>query len=304
MTPPSPLGGDTSPTSLGRKAHPPGRRLRRAELAWAFAFLVPYVAVFAAFVVYPVGYGLWMARDPALYADLFADQRFVTTAINTLLFVGFGVNVMIFGALLLSGFFLRRGWWVRALLAVFLVCWALPAVPAFVSFHWMLIGEQGLVDSLLRELFGIEGPIWFNDPSLALGANIVAHIWKWLPFWTLVFIAGRLAIPQEIYEAAAIDGAVGVPRFLHVVFPLLANIYVVSTLLATLWTVGDYTTVFLVSMGAPARSSDVLATLGMHYAFDAAQPELGVAAVMTALPVLVPLALILMRRLHASGVEL
>jgi len=110
--------------------------------------------------------------------------------------------------------------------------------------------------------------------------------------------------PQEIYEAAAIDGAVGVRRFLHVVFPLLANIYVVSTLLATLWTVGDYTTVFLVSMGAPARLSDVLATLGMHYAFDAARPELGVAAVMSALPVLVPLALILMRRLHAGELQL
>jgi multiple sugar transport system permease protein len=287
-----------------KEGHPPGRRLQRAEFAWAFAFLLPYAAVFAAFVVYPVGYGLWMARNPALYVELLDDPRYLTTVINTLLYVGLGVNIMMFAALLLSGFFLRRDWWVKALLVAFLLCWALPAVPAFVSFHWMLIGEQGLVDSLLRELFGIEGPIWFNDSWLALGSNIVAHIWKWLPFWTLVFIAGRLAIPQEIYEAAAIDGAVGVRRFLHVVFPLLANIYVVCTLLATLWMVGDYTTVFLVSMGAPARTSDVLATLGIHYAFDAARPELGVAAVMSALPLLVPLALILMRRLHASELQL
>jgi multiple sugar transport system permease protein len=228
----------------------------------------------------------------------------VATAIDTLLYVGFGVNVMMFSALLLSGFFMRRQWWVRVLLVLFLLCWALPAVPAFVSFHWMLIGEQGLMNSLLRELFGVEGPIWFNEPWLALASNVVAYIWKWLPFWTLVFIAGRLAIPQEIYEAAAIDGAVGVRRFLHVLFPLLANMYLVCTLLATLWTAGDYTTVFLVSMGAPARSSEVLATLGMHYAFDAARPELGVAAVVAALPVLVPIALILMRRLHVGGVEL
>ncbi len=286
------------------RSHPPGRRLQGAELAWAFAFLAPYAAVFAAFVVYPVGYGLWMVRDPALYGELVAEPRYVRTAINTLLYVGFGVNVMMFSALLLSGFFLRRQWWVRVLLAIYLLCWALPAVPAFISFHWMLIGEQGLVDSLLRALFGLEGPIWFNNSWLALGSNIIAYIWKWLPFWTLVFIAGRLAIPQEIYEAAAIDGAVGARRFLHVVFPLLANIYVVCTLLATLWTVGDYTTVFLVSMGAPARTSDVLATLGMHYAFDAAQPELGVAAVVSAVPVLVPLALILMRRLHLGEVQL
>lgn len=289
--------------SKGRE-YPPGRRLQRSEVAWAFAFLTPYLIVFAAFVVYPVGYGLWLAREPALYGELFADQRYVRTVVNTLLFVGLGVNVMMFAAVLLSGFFMRRDWWVRVVLAVYLLCWALPAVPAFISFHWMLIGEQGLVNGLLRELFDAEGPIWFNDGRLALGCNIVAYIWKWMPFWTMVFVAGRMAIPQEIYEAAAIDGAIGARRFLLVVFPLLANIYLVCTLLAILWTIGDFNTVYLVSMGAPARSSEVLATLGFHYAFDAAQPSLGVAAAMSALLLLVPFVLILMRRLQTGEVQL
>jgi multiple sugar transport system permease protein len=292
--------------SLGVKAgeHPPGRRLQRAEVAWALAFLAPYLVVFAAFVVYPVGYGLWIARDPTLYAELLADHRYARTVVNTVLFVGVGVNLMMFAAVLLSGLFMRREWWVRALLAVYLTCWALPAVPAFVSFHWMLIGEQGLINGLLRELFGVEGPIWFNNGWLALGCNIVAYIWKWMPFWTVVFVAGRMAIPQEIYEAAAVDGAGGARRFLHVVFPLLANLYLVCTLLATLWTVGDFNTTYLVSIGAPARSSEVLATLGFHYAFDAAQPALAIAATLSALPLLVPIALVLMRRLQAGGVQL
>jgi multiple sugar transport system permease protein len=289
---------------LNAGGHPPGRRLQRSEVAWALAFLAPYLVVFAAFVVYPVGYGLWIARDPALYAELFEDHRYLRTVVNTVLFVGVGVNLMMFAAVLLSGLFVRREWWVRALLAVYLTCWALPAVPAFVSFHWMLIGEEGLINGLLRELFGVEGPIWFNDGWLALGCNIVAYIWKWMPFWTVVFVVGRTAIPQEIYEAAAVDGATGVRRFLHVVFPILANLYLVSTLLATLWTVGDFNTVYLVSIGAPARSSEVLATLGFHYAFDAAQPALGIAATMSALPLLVPVALVLMRRLQAGGVQL
>jgi len=292
------------PLSLDPGEYPPGRRLQRSELAWALAFLAPYLVVFAAFVVYPVGHGLWIGRDPALYAELFADQRYLRTVVNTVLFVGLGVNLMMFAAVLLSGLFVRREWWVRALLAVYLTCWALPAVPAFVSFHWMLIGEQGLVNGLLRELFGVEGPIWFNDRWLALGCNIVAYVWKWMPFWTVVFVAGRMAIPQEIYEAAAVDGATGARRFLHVVFPILANLYLVCTLLATLWTVGDFNTTYLVSIGAPARSSEVLATLGFHYAFDAAQPALGIAATMSALPLLVPVALVLMRRLQAGGVQL
>src|SRR5882724_343928 len=290
---------------LRRTRRPPWRRpLHGSEHAWAIAFVVPYAAVFVAFVVYPIAYGLWMARDPSLYRDLIASPLYAQTVINTVLYVGLGVNVRMFLALLLSGFFMHRRWWIKALLPVYILPWALPAIPAFVSLHWMLIGEEGLVDSVLSALFGIHGPLWFNDRRLALGSNIVAYIWKWMPFWTLTFFAGRTAIPQEIYEAADVDGAGGCRRFAHVIFPLLGNLYLVCTLLSTLWTIGDFTTVYLVSGGAPSYSTDVLATLGIHYAFEAAQPSLGVAAVMSALPVLIPITLILMRALQTREVQL
>jgi multiple sugar transport system permease protein len=280
------------------------RHLPGSEFAWAVAFVLPYAALFAAFGLYPIAYGLWMAREPSLYRDLVTSPLYAQTVVNTVLFVGLGVNVKMFAALLLSGFFMRRGWWIKALLGVYMLPWALPAIPAFVSFHWMLIGEEGLVDGLLSALFGIPGPIWFNDRWLALGANIVSYIWKWMPFWTVTFLAGRMAIPQEIYEAADVDGASGCRRFVHVIFPLLGNLYLACTLLSILWTIGDFTTVDLVSGGAPAYSTNVLATLGIHYAFDAAQPSLGVAAVMSALPVLIPIAIILMRTLQTRAVQL
>ena len=293
------------PGALNRPRRPFWHRhLHGSEFAWAIAFVVPYVAVFLAFVVYPIAYALWMAREPSLYGDLAADPLYARTVINTVLFVGLGVNVKMFLALLLSGFFMRRRWWIKALLPVYILPWAIPAIPAFVSFHWMLIGEEGLVDSVLSALFGIHGPIWFNDRWLALGWNIAAYIWKWMPFWTLTFLAGRMAIPQDIYEAADVDGAGGCARFAHVIFPLLGNLYLVCTLLSTFWTVGDFTTVYLVSEGAPAYSTDVLATLGIHYAFDAAQPSLGVAAVLSALPVLIPIVIILMRTLQTREVQL
>lgn len=295
---------ETRPFDLNAGEHPPGRRLQRSEVAWALAFLAPYLVVFAAFVVYPVGYGLWIARDPALYAELFADHRYLRTVVNTVLFVAVGVNLMMFAAVLLSGLFVRREWWVRALLAVYLTCWALPAVPAFVSFHWMLIGEQGLVNGLLRELFGVEGPIWFNDGWLALGCNIVAYIWKWMPFWTVILLAGRMAIPQDLYEAAEVDGATGLTRFTHVTFPLLANLYLVCTLLSTIFTLGDFNSVYFVSGGGPALSTHVLATLGIRDAFEVARPDLGVAAVLSSLPLMIPLVLILMRKLRTTEVTL
>jgi multiple sugar transport system permease protein len=259
--------------------------------------------VLFAFVVYPFGYALWMASAPSLYADLIANRLYPPTIVNTLLFVGVGVNVKMFLALLLSGFFLRPRWWIRALLAVYVVPWAIAAAQACLSFHWMLIGEPGLVDRVLFELLGIEGPIWFNDPWLGLGSNIIAYIWKWMPFWTLIFLAARLRIPQDIYDAAEIDGATGSRRFFHVTFPLLANLYLLCTLLSTLWTVGDFTTVYLVSGGGPAGSTEVLATLGFRFAFDTAKPALGVAAMMSALPVLIPIVIILIRRLQTSEVQ-
>ena len=300
----TPQGLAAGPAALDPPRPSWQRHLRGSEFAWAIAFVVPYAAVFAAFVVYPVAYGLWMASDPSLYRDLMANPLYARTVINTVLYVGLAVNVKMFLALLLSGFFMRRRWWIKALLPVYILPWALPAIPAFVSFHWMLIGEEGLVNSVLSALFGIQGPLWFNDRRLALGSNVVAYIWKWLPFWTLTFFAARTAIPQEIYEAAEVDGASGCRRFAHVIFPLLGNLYLACTLLSTLWTIGDFTTVDLVSGGAPAYSTDVLATLGFHYAFEAAQPSLGVAAVMSALPVLIPIALILMRTLRTREVQL
>jgi multiple sugar transport system permease protein len=292
------------PAALKRPRWPWPRHLPGSEFTWAIAFVVPYAAVFLAFVVYPIAYGLWMAGEPSLYRDLVRDPLYARTVVNTALYVGLGVNAKMFLALLLSGFFMRRRWWIKALLPVYILPWALPAIPAFVSFHWMLIGEEGFVDSVLSALFGIQGPLWFNGRWLALGADVVANVWKWMPFWTLTFLAGRMAIPQELYEAADVDGASGGRRFVHVILPLLGNLYLVSTLLSTLWTVGDFTTVYLVSEGAPSYSTDVLATLGIHYAFDAAQPSLGVAAVLSALPALIPLAIIMMRAVRTREVQL
>jgi multiple sugar transport system permease protein len=284
---------------------PPGHRhLHGSDFIWAIAFVVPYAAVFFAFAVYPMGYALWMASDPSLYAELIDNPAYLPTVVNTLLFAGLGVNVMMFLAVLLSGFFMRRRWWIKALLVIYILPWALPAVQAGVSFHWMLIGEPGLINRVFFELSGIDGPLWFNDRWLAHGSNIVSYIWKWMPFWTVIFLAGRMTIPQAIYDAAEIDGASGARRFVHVTFPLLANLYLICTLLSTIWALGDFVTVFLVSGGGPAHATEVLATLGFRYAYDAVNPPLAVAATMSALPVLIPIVIVLMRLLQTREVQL
>ena len=299
----SPSAGRFVP-EVRRRLTAPRSRLHGSEFTWAIAFVVPYAAVFIAFIAYPLAYGLWMASEMSLYADLLQNPFYLRTVVNTVIFVAVGVNVQMFLALLLSGFFMRRRWWIKPLLGFYILPWAISVIPAFISWHWMLIDDQGFLNSALRELFGIEGPLWLADRWLALGANIVSYIWKWMPFWTVVFLAARMAIPREILEAAEVDGATGSRRFLHVTLPLLANIYLICTMLSTVWTLGDFTTVSFVSGGGPVHASEVLATLAIRFAFDAANPALGVAATMSALPILIPVALILARRLQMRGVQL
>ena len=279
--------------------------LQGSEYAWAIAFCIPYVAVFIAFVVFPVLYGLWLGHDPSLYVELIHDPIYQTTVVNTILYLVIGVNVKMFFALLLSGFFMRKSWWAKGLLMVYVLPWAVPALPTFISIHWMLNTLWGLVNNVLWDVAGIDGPGWLDTSRwLALGSVIVTYIWKNMPFWTVILLAGRMAIPQELYEAAEVDGATGLRRFFHVSFPLLANLYLVCTLLSTIFTLGDFNTAYFISGGGPALSTHVLATLGIRDAFEIARPQLGVAAVLSALPLMIPLVMMLMHKLRTSEVQL
>ena len=277
--------------------------LKGSEYLWALAFVIPYIAVFILFVAYPIAYGLWMGHNPALYKELWNDPVYINTIINTLVYLAIGVNVKMFLAFLLSGFFVRPGWWTKALLMVFVLPWAVPALPTFISIHWMLDGQWGLLNNILWKVFHINGPFWLDSHWLALGAIIGSYIWKFMPFWTVIFIAGRMAIAPELYEAAAVDGATGLRRFVHITFPLLATLYFVNTLLSTIFTVGDFATPFFITNGGPALTTYTLANLGIRDAFDLSDPNLGVACVMSALPVMIPLVIFLMRRLRMMQVE-
>jgi multiple sugar transport system permease protein len=275
-----------------------------ADRAWALAFVAPYVGVFLAFVLYPVGYGLWLGSNPESYQLLFADPVYPKAIANTLIYLLIAVNVKLALALLLSGIFIRKGWWPKMLLLIFILPWAVPGIPSFISIHWMLNSQWGLINNAIWEIAQVDGPAWLDSTNLALGSVIYAHIWKWLPFWTVIFLAGRMAIPRELYEAAEVDGASVLSRFIHITFPLLASLYLMCTLLSTIWALGDFNSVRFISGGGPALSTHVLATLGIRNAFELGNPALGMATVLTALPLLIPLVILLMRHLKKGEVQL
>jgi multiple sugar transport system permease protein len=274
----------------------------RLETGWGVALVLPYAVFFLVFVVWPVVYGLWLGADVRNYERLFSDPIFNRTAFNTVVFLGIGINLKLFLALLLSGFFATTRPWIRWLSVIFILPWAVPSIPTIFSFRWMLNSEWGMVNGLLWDMFQIEGPWWLVDPQLAFGSVITVHIWKYLPFWTLILLAGRMSIPTELYEAAKIDGASPLQQFSYVTWPNLRNLYITSTLLSTIWSLGDFNSVYLLTGGGPAELTHVLATLGIRYAFNLQEIGVGMACVMVAVPVLVPLVMLLIRRL-GRGVD-
>ena len=263
---------------------------------WGILLLAPYALVFLAFVVYPVCYGLWLARHPSSYVALYHDPIFARAAVNTLIFVVLGINFKMLVALFLSGFFIQERSWIKWLSVLFILPWAVPSIPTILSVRFMFNPEWGMVNHLIFNLTGDDGPNWLNDPTIALTMAIGMHIWKSLPFWTLILITGRLAIPGDLFEAAAVDGATFWQKFRFVTWPSVQTLYLTCTLLSMIWTLGDFNSVYLLTGGGPADLTHVLATLGIRY-LRLDELSLAMASIVCALPFVVPLMYFMMKRL-------
>jgi len=274
---------------------PLSARLTTAQI-WGFALLAPYVLVFLAFVVYPVGYGLWLARHPSSYVALYNDPIFARATVNTLIFLVVGINFKMVVALFLSGFFIQERSWIKWLSVLFILPWAVPSIPTILSVRFMLNPEWGVINQLIFKLTGDDGPNWLNDPTVALTMAIAVHIWKSLPFWTLILMTGRLAIPGDLFEAADVDGASWWQKFRFITWPSVRTLYLTCTLLSMIWTLGDFNSVYLLTGGGPADLSHVLATLGIRY-LRLDQLDLSMAAIVCALPLVLPLVYFMMKRL-------
>ena len=264
--------------------------------AWSLLFVAPYVAIFIGFVLFPVGYSFWLARDPQLYVRLAADPIFLRTVVNTFIFLVVAINLKMALALFLSGFFTHKRWWVKVLAVLFVLPWAVPSIPTILSVRFMLNPEWGVINTLIFRLTAEDGPNWLNDPALALSLSMLVHIWKSLPFWTLILLAGRLAIPGELYEAASVDGAGAWHRFRYITWPSMSTLYVTCTLLSMIFTVGDFNSVYLLTGGGPADLTHVLATLGIRY-LRLDQVGMAMASIVCAMPLVLPLVFFMMKRL-------
>ena len=257
-------------------------------------FCSPLVLIFLFLVIMPISYMMYMGLDASIYPAIFSDPIFIQTVWNTVVFVGVAVNLKMFLSLVLSALFNQENRTARILAGVFLLPWAIPALPGILAFRWMLNGQWGIVNKVLNDL-GFPGYAWLVHRDTAIGAAITYHIWKYLPFWTLIFVAGRRSIPKELYEAGVIDGTSPLQKFRYITFPMLRNLYLICSLLSMVFTLGDFVIIKIMTGGAPGDSSHVLATLAYRYTFQMGRLDWGIGTFVTALPVTLLFIFILIR---------
>ena len=260
-------------------------------------FSLPLIVLFMAFVVYPLYFEVTQALDRYTYEVLFNDPIYVQTIVNTLVYVGIAVNLKLFLALLLSGVLDDDSRSTRFLSAIFLLPWAIPVLPGILSVRWMMSSQWGILN-LISEDLGLGTHHWLASRWTAISALIIFHIWKYLPFWTVIILAARRGIPRQLYEAGAIDGANPFQTFRYISFPLLAGIYLICSLLSMAFTMGDFTNVWLMTGGAPGDSTHVLATLAYRYTFRVGKLDWGVGVFATALPVTLLFIFILIKKIR------
>lgn len=249
------------------------RRLYRNQSTLAYLLLFPAVALLIVFMFYPIINVITMSflkvdmlgRFQAFigidnYKRLFVDPKFWTVVTRTVVWTVLAVLVKtvvgITYALLLNVQFNGR----KIARALLIIPWAAPVPISAILFQWVYNSDFGLLNHTLR-LIGISNPpLWLAYPKTAFIAAMYVDIWIGIPFMAVVFLAGLQAIPGELYEASAIDGASWFNKFRYITLPLLKPILVLATLLSVLWTFNDFSVIWILTKGGPMDTTDILIT--------------------------------------------
>jgi multiple sugar transport system permease protein len=267
---------------VGETGAPTTRRRWRvsSQSRAAWLFMTPSLVVLAVFVVYPMGRALYLSLtdydvlNPAKwigldnYRELVGDEAFRNALKNTLVYAAvttpLSVGLALALAILLNQRFPGRG---LARTAIFV-----PVVIslAIVSFAWtfLLDPDIGWISYWLGKIGIDSGQGWLRDPDLAMPAVILVGIWKNVGFYMVIYLAGLQAIPEQLYEAARIDGASGWRKFRHVTWPLLANETMLVAILCAIATLQAFDHIYVMTSGGPFFRTETLVLLVYRLGFS------------------------------------
>ena len=227
-----------------------------------------------------------LGGDPTFWASLNFTLIYVFGAVVLKLVLGYVMAAMLNQPIVLRGFFR----------AVLFLPWALPTLTSVLAWRWMLGDVGGVFNYLLQHLGLIERPVgWLGIPVHARIAAIAVNVWRGTPFFGMSILAAMQSISPELYEVAKIDGASPWRRFVSITLPSIASVVVLVTLISTIWTLGDFAIVWLLTRGGPANTTQVFSTYSYVVAFQNMQLSKGIAIALAVVPLSVALMALTMR---------
>jgi len=278
------------------------KRLRQAlgrDWAEAYIFMAPAMILLVGIIAYPflravyisftntttleIGPFVGLKNYTELWKDIFFRRSVLITAQFTIASVALKLVVGILAAVLLH----RLGNRLAILTGLVLLPWIMPDVVRAITWKSLLDPLYGGLSRLLFDL-GLTSapPAYLADVKTALPTMVVINLWQGIPFFTINLLAGLKAIDQELYEAAAIDGASSWRQFLHITLPGLRYVIIVVTLLSTIWTFNTFTLIYLLTGGGPMDTTKVYSILSYSYAIGGHRYGPGIAVALSMAPVL------------------
>ena len=271
----------TAPSSAPAPARRSGRR--REEIS-KILFVVPAALTLIALFGYPVvknlvmsfqnytlrtfinGQAPWVGLQN--YVAVVTDQLFTKALINTALFtIGSIVGQFVIG-MLLALFFHKNFPLNGVLRALFLLPWLLPLIVGSAAWRAILEQDSGIVNVTLENLGIIDAPIpWLTSPDVALIAIILVNIWLGIPFNLTLLYSGLQDIPDELYEAGALDGATGWKAFWNITWPNLRAVVSVVLMLGVIYTLKVVDIILGLTQGGPANATQTIALMSYQRSF-------------------------------------
>ena len=247
--------------------------IRQREQLTGWVLLAPALVVLALVFAYPIGRAFWLSLftqnlgtklQPIFsgfenYSRMAGDGHFWETLWNTTVFTSVSVLLeLVLGmaiALVLNQPFRGRG----AVRTIALIPWALPTALMGLAWAWIFNDQYGVANDVLHRLGLISSGIsWLGDPTLAMLAVITADVWKTTPFISILLLAGLQAIPSDLYEAHAIDGASPWASFRQITLPLLLPQILIAVLFRFAQAFGAFDLIVVMTGGGPAGATDMV----------------------------------------------
>ncbi len=230
------------------------------------------------------------------FRQLFRDPVFMQSLQNTFVFT-FVANILVvvlakaLAMVLVADF--KGKWFVRFLV---LLPWTTPVSLAAITWLWTLDSIFSPIDWVLRNLGLIESNMyWLGSPGLAMTSIIAVHTWRIVPLAAVIIMAGLVAIPTEIIDAAEVDGARFWRKLFEITIPLMAPIIAVAVLFGVILTITDMSVVYVLTRGGPTNSTQVLSSWAFFKGISGGNLAHGAATALFLLPIMIAVAALILR---------